>query len=159
MGYFIEPARKNAIVPARQGGRDVSFVYEIDMASGVLCQRGVGEVTADDFRNQLMEEIWHPDFHPGLDRIVDYRRLHPCLSLEEIERLATTVRRLGPVIGDSRWAVVTDLDLVHDLMFKLIAFCEGTRVEAKVFRNMDEAKAWLGLKKDYQCPLVTPEAV
>ncbi len=137
----------------------MSFVYEIDMVAGVLCKRGVGEVTADDLRKQLMEELQHPDFHPGLDKIMDYRRLHPRLSLDELEGLALTVRQFESVIGDSRWAVVTDLDVVYGQMRKFITLLEGTKIQVKVFRGMEEAKAWLGLADDYQCPLVAPEAV
>ena len=136
----------------------MSFVYKIDMAAGVLCKRGVGEVTADDLRKQLMEEIGHPDFHPGLDKILDYRRLQLCLSLAEVEELALIFRRFGQVIGDSRWAVVSDLDQVHDLMWKFIGFFNSARVQVKVFRDFEQARAWLGLAEDFQCPLVTSEA-
>ncbi len=137
----------------------MSFVYKIDVAAGILCKRGVGEVTAYDLRKQFREEMRHPDFHPGLDRIMDYRQLHPRLSLDELSGLAHTLRGFEPVLGDCRWAVVTDLDVVYGQMRKFITLLEGTKIQVKVFWGMEEAKAWLGLADDYQCPLVTPEAV
>ena len=132
----------------------MAFEFEIDTTEGIMCKRGTGSVTVDDIHAQLAAEMEHPDFKPGLRRLVDYRFLEPRLSAEDVEAIAATMGRLQDRFGSARWAIVTNSDLVYGLTRMYMAFSDDSPIEVSVFREMDAARDWLGLPEGYCCPLV-----
>ncbi len=129
------------------------FEHEIDKKNGILCKHGTGEVSDEDFRAQLVAEANDPSFRPGLLKIADYQHLKPSWGSEGVRRIAATVRELEDRIGDTRWAIVSNNNVVYGLTRMFIAVTEGSRVEVGVFRDIQDARTWLGLPGDYRCPL------
>ena len=132
----------------------MSFVFEIDPQQGLICKRGRGEVDAEGFCAQLVAETTHPDFRPGLRKIVDYDLLRPSFSASGIRKIADQVRDLEDRVGTAQWAIVSDDDVVYGLTRMFMAVSEGSRIEVNVFRDMERARAWLRLPDDYRCPFV-----
>jgi hypothetical protein len=82
------------------------------------------------------------DFHPGLSQLIDSR------DVTESKATVDGIRALiagNPYGKGSRRAFVASSDTIYGLarMFELARV--GAEDEFRVFRSMDEARAWLGL--------------
>jgi hypothetical protein len=117
--------------------------FTIDVPNRVVTSLFKGRVVAHDIR-QLQESILsHPDFDPSFRHLVDFREVKSLdLSGKEIRDTAET----APWVPEAGRVILAPMDLAFGLgrMFQMIRDVYGDQVQ--VFRNSDEAMAWLGLQ-------------
>jgi hypothetical protein len=107
---------------------------------------GAGEITYAQVREAIV------GFYAGshtLKVLWDLREANARpISAQEVDQLALLLNDSGRVAKGVRTALVTPRDATFGLSRMLIALLEGRAANAsgsmQVFREMDEARAWLG---------------
>jgi hypothetical protein len=96
-----------------------------------------------------MDEFLHAeDFSPGIDSIWDFRKTTSAsVTNDDLKEIARYNERIGPIRGP-KWkaALVVSTDLFFGLARMFEAFADSAPNEIKVFRNMEEATAWITSK-------------
>lgn len=119
--------------------------YEIRPGERLVLLRFHGHVTASDILDATSRLRADPAFEPGFATLVDCRDQISALSREELDRLMAGVaaRPPGP---PRRVAVVVGSDVLYGVtrMFQILAE-DRLPHTIEVFRELDEAKAWLGV--------------
>jgi hypothetical protein len=99
--------------------------------------------TVDDLRAYLVAVPKEPAFRPGMPSLVDCRKVKALLSPDELRLIAADVAQMSPAPAPGRCAVLAATDVVFGLVRMYEAYSEGSPVEVRVFRAVDEAMAWL----------------
>ncbi len=117
--------------------------YELDLALGLVRTKEWGVLTDDDL-HELYERIRSdPAFDPSFRQLCDLREVTQITTTAEALRSLAQSHVFSP--GSRRAFVVgraVDFGLAR--MYQAYSEVEGQTVE--VFREMDEAKVWLGLE-------------
>ncbi len=119
--------------------------YRIDLKQEIVYTTADGVLTDAELAENQDNLRKDPDFHPSFNRLADYR------AVESFELTGTDVRRLAGAKGitkseGSRRAFVVSSDLAYGMarMFQILA--DDTPVTIEVFKDMTEARKWLGLE-------------
>lgn len=116
--------------------------HEIDTERGVVITTVEGVVSEQDMRDQPAAMYAHPDFSEEYDRLVDLRGVERFeVSADAIHGLA---RRTRAADGTRRALVVA-----RDVGYGLARMYQTLRANEsefnRVFRSLEEARAWLGM--------------
>jgi hypothetical protein len=119
--------------------------YRIDAERNLVLAEAHGVLTDDDiinFRKRLLED---PAFQPGMHELSDYRRAERHeLTTEGLQRFIEHDKSVMEKLGsDYRIAIVTRSDLHFGFSRMYIAGVSDILPEVQVFRDIDEAEAWL----------------
>ena len=120
--------------------------YRIDTERGVVFTNAVGPFTDADATDHQRRLASDPAFRPDLDQLSDYSRV------TELQLSAATVRSLAlgsPFRAGSRRAFVIparDARFGVARMFQTLTDDHGA--ELRIFQDMAEARAWLGLEPE-----------
>jgi hypothetical protein len=121
--------------------------FLIDTDRRLVISRGTGTFRYADFLEHMEKLGPDPRFDPEFDHVVD------CRKFELIDLTVTQVRYMGNqsiFAATSRRAFVVSSDLQFGLGRMFAAFREVNRGQVTmVFRDMQEATAWLGLPRNY----------
>jgi hypothetical protein len=116
--------------------------YEIDKGRRLLRAVSIGRVDAEAVRDYLRRMESDPDYDPAFDGIIDVRSASADVSPDDIRDIAELVRR-RPREATGRRAVLVSSDEHFGLMRMFEAYASGGPTRYRVFRDPDEAKAWL----------------
>ncbi len=119
--------------------------YRIDAERNLILAEGHGILSDDDIINFRKQSLEDPAFKPGMRELSDYRRAerheHTTEGLQSfIEYEKTSLAKMGE---DYRIAIVTSSDLHFGFSRMYIAGVSEMLPEVQVFRDIDEAEAWL----------------
>jgi len=119
----------------------VPITHKIDASKGVVFTTLWGELTLEEARSNTEVMRNDPAFRPSMWQLADARKVTSEISAEGVKELARTT----PFARGSRQAIVVESDLVYGVsrMYALRQ-AEGG-IDVKPFRDMQEARAWLGL--------------
>ncbi|MBW2267025.1 MAG: hypothetical protein JRH16_00515 [Deltaproteobacteria bacterium] len=119
------------------------YAIEIDPRARIAYLIGTGATNPDEGHATLVELAAHPDFEPGFGLVCDLRGLDleptetPELTMggfENVVRFKPLLRsRMGIVVGPEQ-------EMLSELSAALYA---TAGLEARVFRGLDEARAWV----------------
>ncbi len=119
----------------------------IEAALGVVVVSAWGHPSPEDFERSTERMLSDAAWRPGMDILVDYRRLARFgFSTEGMKRVSATFRRRADELGDGRCAVLTPSMLIYGMFRMWHAWLPrefGWEVQA--FRTLEEACAWLGV--------------
>lgn len=121
--------------------------YRIDRERRVVFVRGEGEVTIEDLKGYSAGVVNDPAYEAGMDELVDFRGAAGAekLTTEQILEVRALNRELSDAVGASKLAFVVDSDLAFGLARIFMAYSEDSKITHEVFRDLAEARAWLGL--------------
>jgi hypothetical protein len=108
--------------------------------------RGSGVLTYEEVLRHMLSLPAHPDFRPDFNELIDAREAATVhLTAEQVRTLAAR-----PLYNlDVRRAYVTGSDLQYGLVRMFGVFRESVGdFGIRVFRRMDDAREWLGLKPE-----------
>lgn len=116
--------------------------YVVDESRSLILSRAWGVLTDQELRTHLTAFSNDPRFRPNFHQLADFR---------EVTDLAVTssgvryLARESPFTGGSRRALVVSSDAAFGLgrMFQILD--DESAPEVEVFRDLDDALAWLGL--------------
>ncbi len=116
--------------------------YRIDKSLGVVFTKGEGVLTTQEvlIHSQRLRE--DPDFDPNYSQLIDVRAVQFVMSIGEVAEIATQEDIFSE---QSRRAFVGENNLAFGMSRMLQAYSESSSGEIEVFRDMDEARRWLGL--------------
>jgi hypothetical protein len=100
-----------------------------------------GPTTYEDVKRYLDALTSDPRFREGMPGLIDCRRVKSLFSVADLRRTAADLRARPEIRG--RAAVLASSNLVYGLLRMYEVFSDGDPVELRVFRQPDEALAWL----------------
>jgi hypothetical protein len=106
-----------------------------------------GETSVDEHRQWLRELVNHPDWSPDFDVLVDVRGLgDPSLDYEQVRAVAQYAKQLNERLGTGRHAVVADSNVLYGFARMGEQLCQPRSWEISVFRDVEAAEQWLGVR-------------
>lgn len=123
----------------------MAYSFQIDSDHGVVLFKGTGTFSVDEMTNGLAEVLADPAFKSEFNHLVDMR------DVTEFEPRTPDIRgrayrdRESVQFNSSRIAIVSANDLVFALSRMYATLMEDSKVSVRVFREMSEAREWLGL--------------
>lgn len=130
------------------------YRYRIDPSLGVAFFEGWGAFTAQDLFGSVRQLVADPDWKPGMVALCDVRRMDRFeADTGDVQRRTALDRSLRDRIQGSRCALVTASEEVYGMLRLYEGFSESwdeepPPAEIGVFRDMAEARRWLGLPPD-----------
>ncbi len=114
--------------------------YRIDKSLGLVFTKGESVLTGQDILTHLQRLRENPDFDPSYDQLVDFRDVIEIpISRGEMETIS--MRH----VFNGRGAVVAEEDIGFGMMRMYEVLSKFEPDQFKVFRDMAEARRWLGL--------------
>lgn len=120
----------------------------IDLETGIRMHTVTGQPQRNELFDMLRNLYSRPDFDPNRDVLWDMREADlTAFSTEDIQAIRDLAGRHWGAGGASRAALVvsTDVDFGLTRMYEMLMSASSTN-EVRVFRDIDEAREWLGLK-------------
>lgn len=115
----------------------------IDSVAGVVTTTVRPPVTAKELSDELRRVIESPDFRPGLNGVADVRGTDAEWTPNDLRMVADVLKAHREDILPSRTAIVVSGDAEYGMARMFQGLSGTTSVETAIFRDMDEAKAWL----------------
>jgi hypothetical protein len=120
----------------------MSATFHIDTTLGVVFSHARDSVSDEDLLSHQRQLRQDPDFQSDLLQLYDFR------AVREIKISEQGMRQLAygnPFGRGSRRAFVVDGDYAYGIARQFQALTDESMHELAVFRDMDTARAWLGL--------------
>ena len=118
--------------------------YRIDTSLGVVFTTADGVLTAEDVERHRETLRQDPDFDPGFNQLIDLRDVVEFgISAGDIAKVSRNQKLFGK---GSRRAIVTATDLSFGLARMFEMHTDVDSGEVRVFRDVAEARRWLGLE-------------
>ena len=117
--------------------------YQIDSVHGTLFIVAEGDITQAERLAAMQAWLNDRDFRPGLHTLADFSDATNVPSLPELEEIAAFIRRHAKRIGRIKIAIVTKRPVTFGVARQFGALAPGDLLTVQVFRDRDEALAWL----------------
>ena len=117
--------------------------YRIDPDREIVFMTAEGSLTDADLEKLRASMQSDPDFHPNLNQLGDFR------ATDFSGLTATGVRALAERISDSdqsQRAIIVSTDLAFGMSRMYQILTDENPAKVMVFKDMTEARAWLGLE-------------
>lgn len=118
-------------------------VYDLNPESGLIHTRCVGELQFEEVLRHFEELENDPSLPARLDVLLD---LDEAESVPETEELQAVVGRMAALESKVKWgacAIVATRDVLFGMSRMFQVLSEGRFVTSRVFRDRQEAEAWL----------------
>ena len=110
-----------------------------------------GTIDDDELVRTYAAVLADPDFDPTLNDLVDARGVRRIdVTPAGVRRLADLVQQIDRLALPTRVAVVAPDDVAYDTarMYEALRVGQNAPAEHRVFRDMAEARHWLGLEPE-----------
>ena len=131
-----------------QRGDPVSLSYEIDSQLGILRIRVDGSPDASEDAELTMKWANDPLYRPGMPILVDNRKRTSIASSAHIADMAEQTARSKLLQVPTRCAVVVARDAQFGMTRMFALRSADTKLETRVFRDIQEAEQWLTSQPD-----------
>ena len=105
-----------------------------------------GTITVAEVRADVMQLASTPYAGSDMPGLIDMRNATAGLNADDLLEIAETVKR-ARAIGRTRRALLVGNDLMFGLYRMFASFATGGATEYRVFRDEDQALAWLAGKE------------
>jgi hypothetical protein len=119
----------------------VAITYRFE--GGYIYTTIEGETGYADVKAYLDTVLRDPRFRPGMPSVVDCRGVKSLFSISDLRKTAADARSRPEMSVPGRVAVLASSNLVYGLLRMYEVFSDGQPVEMRVFRQPEEATAWL----------------
>jgi len=103
-----------------------------------------GEPTLERFAAYFQALVSHPDFHPGLNALWDFRQFKMAsVPTATLRRLAGFLQENRDMRRGARVAVVVDSDADFGVARMFEAIATDVPSHFRVFRSVEQARDWL----------------
>ena len=126
-------------------GQGMQFTIEIYPQKQFAYIKATGQVTPRIFREALMNSFWNDKFDPTFAQLIDLSEIEGFPVVDEAYDVRDVFRVMKNILK-GKIAVLTVNAGVHSMakLVSLLASKEGFELE--VFKDLDKAKEWLGVK-------------
>ena len=127
------------------------IVYRVDRALGVVFAGATGSINDDDLLDFAQKTANDPEFRSGVHELVDLRAADVTqVTSRGLRRAAEIFAAFDSGPSHARIALVAPADVVFGLSRMYQAFRSDSPAEIGVFRELSEARVWLGLPPDVE---------
>ena len=120
--------------------------YRVDSEQGILFVAVIGELDETELNDHATRMERDPTIIPELNALVDLREARVLgLQGKAIRNLAVRFREMNLVGDGSKLAIAATNDVVFGMARIYGAVRSNSKLEARVFREIDEARDWLGM--------------
>jgi hypothetical protein len=117
--------------------------YRIDIDRRIILSTGTGKLTDDDLREHQRAVLADPDFDPTLNQLWDLQQVETLdISNAALRDLASS----RSYAAGTKRAVVAPRDVLYGTARMFQTLHDEAPEDVRVFRDADEAKAWLGIE-------------
>jgi len=121
--------------------------YKIIENKRLVYVLGTEIVTFDELVENIKELSDDPLYKPPMRKLVDYRRLQMIeLSMQESERFAQEKELRRASFENEQCAIVAPKDVNFGIARMHAALMDQSTMTTKVFRDLEDARAWLGIE-------------
>ncbi|MGH8015265.1 MAG: hypothetical protein ACREBV_03650 [Candidatus Zixiibacteriota bacterium] len=119
--------------------------YEIDSTQNLIKTYSSGVVTVGDKIAQDEAILADPNFKKNMNSMCDLSKATYDWNLEDIDKFRNFVRRIGPQMGKSKWAIICAGGATEHTarIFSVLQSACDNIVSVKIFTNRDRAMEWL----------------
>jgi hypothetical protein len=117
--------------------------YHIDRQLKIVFSTLEGIVTGEEALNHEEHLCHDPDFEPNFSQLFDCRHV---TQVEVTGDFVHFIAMKSPFSSKARRAIVADKDFVYGLA-RMYQILKGDTQEIRVFREMEEARRWLGIER------------
>jgi hypothetical protein len=117
--------------------------YQIDSEHGMLFIVAEGDTGQAERLAAMQAWLSDPAFRPGLHTLADFSDATNVPSLPELEEIAAFIRGHAKKIGQIKIAIVTNRPVTFGVARQFGALAPGEFLTVRVFKDRDEALAWL----------------
>jgi hypothetical protein len=126
---------------------DVTIEYQLLPERALAVVHASGDVDALEILAEGARMFAESDWQAGFSILLDYRRITSfAADSEQIRKIVEQDSNNAPVLEGSRCAVVADKDYVYGLARMWEILSESSALQTMVFRDHDQALAWLGIE-------------
>ena len=124
----------------------MKYKFFIDKEINVSFAKFEGEITSNILGEYIRESYNDPDWQKNQNSLCDLREADLLLSSDEMNEI---VRSYAQDDQANKLAMIVSRDLEFGMsrMFEILTEDKGIWKEYKIFRNITEAKQWLGIEK------------
>jgi len=118
-----------------------------DAEANLLIVTFEGTLGDEDLLQYVRHALERSEVPPGRNELIDLSRVEAGaeISSQVVRRVADRFNRADRAREGSRVAIIATTDVHYGLSRMYQAFRSEAPVDLRVFRTMDEARAWLGL--------------
>ena len=116
--------------------------YRIDKSLGLVFTKGEGVLTTQEVLTHSLRLREDPDFDPNYNQLIEIRASQFAISIDDVAKIATQEDIFSE---QSRRAFVAETNLNFGMTRMLLAHSESSAAQIEVFRDISEARRWLGL--------------
>ena len=123
---------------------EVPIITEIISSRRLVVTRATGVLVLDELADRMKKLLAHPEFDPSYDHLFDMSGVTGTEDIRTSELESFALVRIFSFY--SRRAIVAPEDLVYGFARMYEVFSHSTEENFAVFRNEEEARAWLEAK-------------
>lgn len=121
------------------------ITYSIDRERNVVFTTIRGVLTDDELLDHKMRLTSDPNFKSGMVELSDAREVGElAVTAEGVGRFVTQDSKDSELLKDYKLAIVASEDVVYGMARMYQTLTEKNVPAVRIFRDLDEAKAWLG---------------
>jgi len=127
----------------------MAITYAIDPGLGVVFTKATGVLTDDELVGHKQNLLRDPAFKPGMVELSDVRGVERLeVTPEGIRRFVAQDKADADRLRGFKLAIVVSKDVVFGMARVYEMRTEANPLSVNVFRDMEEARVWLGLSQD-----------
>jgi hypothetical protein len=119
------------------------LTWAIDREAGIVRVTAQGQVSLEHERDSLLRILAHPDHTPGLGILLDNRERRPAATPDHVRAMAGVVSEVPDRLGRMKLAIVVSRDVSFGMARMFAILSEASTMRTSIFRDVDEAEAWL----------------
>jgi len=116
--------------------------WEQEHDTGLVVVRALGKVAPGAYFEIWDEVMADPHIGPGPRILADFRKVEVTKTGAEVRGVAATAMRFNDFMQGGRMAVVATQDASFGLARLYAAHLDAADIQARVFRDYDEARTW-----------------
>lgn len=125
------------------------ITYRIDPDQGLILTTATGVLTDDELLDHKRALAADPDFSPGMRQLSDVRGVERLdVTPQGVRLMVALDRHQADQLGAWKLAIVTTADFVFGTARMYQTMTDEELKHVQVFRDMAEARSWLGLPAD-----------
>jgi hypothetical protein len=126
----------------------MAITYAIDSGLGVVFTKATGVLTDDELVAHKQDLLRDPAFKPGMVELSDVRGVERLeVTPEGIRRFVAQDKASADQLRGFKLAIVASKDVVYGMARMYELRTDGDPLLVNVFRDMEEARTWLGLSR------------
>lgn len=125
------------------------IIYRIIPEQKISYIKAWGKISVDEIILEGARMFSEKEWENGFNILCDYREIIEVISKsEDIMEIVEHDKKNEPIFNKSKCAIVAKSDLIFGLSRMWEILSEDTKLTKMVFRDIKDAKRWLGLSLD-----------